>query len=123
VLIFGDKYIASPNFVKIDSIEDIKNTKPNDILLLNHFNKPYTLAKYCKQNNLEYAVYVNSIKDSIYANAFNASYILANFNLAKELQLIANEYLWDSKILAIIKSENEIEMIAKEFIDGVIFLN
>ena len=44
-------------------------------------------------------------------------------NLAKICQNIADSYLFDSKILAVIQSEQEIESIALSHIDGAIFLD
>lgn len=43
--------------------------------------------------------------------------------LAKICQNIADSYLFDSKILAVIQSEQEIESIALSHIDGAIFLD
>ncbi len=123
MLIFGDKYIPSPTFVRVKSIEDIDQSNPTDILFLEEFSKPFKLAQYAKENFLEYGVYVNSLKEALYANALGASYILTRFALAKELQQIANEYLWDAKVLAIIESEKELEIVAKAFIDGAIYKN
>jgi len=123
VLIFGDKYIPSPDFVRIKTKEDIEKTNPTDILFLEEFAKPFELAKYMQENFLEYGVYVNTLLNGLYANALGASYILASFSMAKELQQIANEYLWDLKVLAIIESEKELEVVAKAFIDGAIYKN
>jgi hypothetical protein len=122
VLIFEDEYINSPKFVRINNIKDIDKTSPENILLLANFNKPYTLAKYCQQNSLTYAVEANSILDAIYASNLGASYLIANLELAKKIQKLANEYLWDMKVLATINSTNEIEVVAKAFIDGAIFI-
>ena len=123
MLIFGDKYIPSASFVRVKTVEDIEQTNPTDILFLEEFVKPFELAKYAQENFLEYSVYVTSIKEALYANALGASYIISSFNFAKELQQIANEYLWDLKVLAIIESEKELEIVAKAFIDGAIYKN
>ncbi len=123
MLIFGDRYIPSNNFIKIKSIEDIKKSSVQDILFLNDFSKPFELAKYCNENNLKYAIYANSIKDALYANALNCTFLISSLSLAKELQILANEYLWDMKVLSIIESENELETVAKAFIDGAIYKN
>ncbi len=123
MLIFGNKYIESPQFITISAIEEIETTAPNDILYLKNFSAPYLLAKHCAKNNLHYAVKVNSIKEALFANALSASYIIAQTALAKELQSIADNYLWDSKVLAIISNDNDLETIAKASIDGAIYKN
>ncbi len=123
MLIFGNEYIESPHFITISTIEEIDATTPKDILYLQEFKAPYSLAKHCASNNLPYAIKVNTIKEALYANAFNANYIIAQTALAKELQSIADNYLWDAKVLAIISNDNDLESIAKASIDGAIYQN
>ena len=120
MLIFGVKDIESPNFFSVGSVEDIKKSSPKDIVLLNSFSSPYTVAKYCQANDIVYAVAVNCVKDAIFASGLGVSYIICNFKLAKELQKIADNYLWDCKILAKISGENEIEGVALSGVDGAI---
>ena len=121
MIIFGHKYIESPKFIRISTIEEISKTSPKDIILLEKLKEPFDIAKHCYENSLAWAINANSISEAIYANSLNASYIIADFNLAKELQDIANEYLWDAKILTPIKSDDELVEVAKAGIDGVIF--
>ena len=123
MLIFGNEYIESPHFIAISAIEEIDTTTPKDILYLQEFKAPYLLAKHCAKNSLTYAVKVSSLKEALFANAFNASYIIAQTTLAKELQSIADNYLWDAKVLAIISNDNDLETIAKASIDGAIYQN
>jgi hypothetical protein len=120
VIIIGDPYIVFEDMAVIKRIEDIKSTKPNTTLI---FDFCKNMMKYCMVNNINYAVTVLSIKESIYANSLNAKYILPQKKLLKAIQDIAENYMFDSKILAIIKKENDIENIALKHIDGVIFKN
>ena len=122
MLIFGHKYIDSPNFIKIDSKEELHLTTPKDIVLI-ELKEPYTLPKYLKDNNISYAVFIDSIKDAIFANIFDANYVICEFDLAKIIQKIATEYLWDMKILALIDSDDMLEKIALNYIDGVVYKN
>ncbi len=123
MIIFGSSFIKSPKFITISSENEINSTTPNDILLLKEFNKPYKLANFCSKNSLCYAVIVSSITDALFANALDCSYIIADINLAKILQNIATDYLFEAKILAIITSDNQLEEIALNSIDGVIYKN
>ena len=121
MLIFGHKDIESPNFVRVTNLEDISKTTPKDIILLEGMDESFDIAKHCFENSLIWAIVANSIKDAIYANALNVSYIIADFDKAKEVQSIANEYLWDAKILTPIGSDKELASVAKAGVDGVIF--
>lgn len=120
MLVFGSKYIPSQNFVEVATVEDIKRTTPNDIVLLKEFNTPFELAKYCQANRVSYAVKVSSIKDAIYASSLEASFAICSLDLAKNLQKIADNYLWDMKILAIIPNEDLLEEVALSGIDGAV---
>lgn len=120
MIIIGDELIPFESFSKIDSIDSIKETKANSTVLFNYSDE---ITKYCFENEISFVVVVNSIKEAIYSSNFNAKYIIANKELAKELQKIADNYMYDAKILAIIESSDEFEEIAKAQIDGVIFKN
>ncbi len=121
MLIFNHKDIESESFVEVKNLEDINKCSSQNIALLSQFNEPYELAKYCKEQDITYAIRAKSIKDALFANALNANYIIADLNLAKNLQKIATEYLFDSKILAIISNDLELEEAALNSIDGVIY--
>ena len=118
MIIIGDSYIPYENISIIGSIEDIKSTKPNTTVVFD-FNKD--MMSYCAKNDINYAVKINTITQSIYANNMNARYILPNSKLLEIVQKIAENYMFDSKILATIQSEESIEKIALKSIDGVIF--
>jgi len=120
MIIIGDDLVPFEELNLINSIEDIKKTKANSTLLF-FYNEE--LLKYCYENELFSAIVVKSIKEAIYSNSLNAKYIICEKKLAKKLQKIADNYMYDSKILAIVDSNNEFEEIAKSEIDGVIFKN
>jgi len=120
MIIIGHPWIMSPQFCKIFSKEDIKNTKPNEIILLEPLIKSHALAQYCQSNSVAYAVTVNSVTDALLANAMGAKYIICEEDNAIIIQPIATEYLFDTRLLVHIDNENEISKIASMGIDGVI---
>lgn len=118
MIVIGHKLINSPIFYYVKNIDSIKSTPSNSIILIDfHMD----LIEYCVNNNLKFALHVKSIKELVFANNFEASYILVEEALAQNAQKIANEYLFDSKILVKIKDEEKIEELALQGIDGVIF--
>ncbi len=118
MIIIGDKYIPCDNIKVISSVKDIKTTKPNSIVIFD-YNKE--LMSYCMINSIQYGIKVDNIKEAIYANNLNARYILPNIKHLKEIQKIAENYMFDSKIIATIINEDEINSLALQEIDGVIF--
>jgi nicotinate-nucleotide pyrophosphorylase len=122
MIILGHKFFEHEKLYTVSSFEQIKNTPTNSTLLLN-FQETDILnfIKDLKENSISFALEVQSIKELIFANSFGAKFILLEEFLAVDAQKIANEYLFDSKILVKINSEEEIEKFALLGIDGVVF--
>ena len=120
MILIGDKLVPFEDVFLIKNIKDIENTKANSTVLFD-FNEE--ILTYCYKNELFCAVVVNSIKEAIYCNNLNVKYIISEKELSIELQKIADNYMYDSKILAIIDSNKELEQVAKLEIDGIIYRN
>ena len=118
MIIIGDKLVPFENIQYIQNVENIKDTKANSTII---FNYDELVLKYCYENEISLAVVVTSIKEAIYCNSLNVKYIISEKELAKEIQKIADNYMYDSKNLAIIDSNEEFEEVAKNEIDGVIY--
>jgi len=121
MIIIGHPWIESKRFCKVFSIEDIKNSNAKDIVLLEPLADSHTYAKHCYDNNIEFAVVVSTLEDALLANSLSASYLICEENDALLIQPIAQEYLFDSKVLVLINSKKELSKIARGHIDGVIF--
>ena len=118
MIIIGDKLVPFEEVIYIKNIENIKDTKANSTIIFDYDEKT---LEYSYKNNLSSAVIVSSIKESIYCNSLNVKYIISEKNLASEIQKIADNYMYDSKNLVIIDSNEEFEQIAISQIDGVIY--
>jgi hypothetical protein len=118
--IFGHEWIESEAFYEVTSVEEISKTPANSLLLLNNtLPKSLKLAKHCQSNTLRYALVASSIEEGLFANLLNATYVVCEKELAKELMPIAQNYLFDTQVLAYIHKD-EIEEMAKNGVDGVI---
>ena len=120
MILIGDKLVPFEDIFLIKNIKDIENTKANSTVLFD-FNEE--ILTYCYKNELFCAVVVNSIKEAIYCNNLNVKYIISEKELAIELQKVADNYMYDSKILAVIDSNEELVQVAKLEIDGIIYRN
>ena len=120
--IFGHDWIESERFYAVSKASEISKTPSNALLKVEGgLSASLKLAKYCKNNRLRYAIAVESIEEAIFANLLNATYILCEKKLAKEIMPIAQHYLFDTQILAYIKKD-EIEEMAKVGVDGVVIV-
>lgn len=118
MIIIGDKLVPFEEVIYIKNIENIKNTKANSTIIFDYDEKT---LEYSYKNNLSSAVVVSSIKEAIYCNSLNVKYIISEKNLACEIQKIADNYMYDSKNLVIIDSNEEFEQTTIAQIDGVIY--
>ena len=121
MIIIGHPWIESPTFFKVFHRDDIQKTQANQIVLLEPLNESHSIAQYCRKNAVSFAVTVNTLEDALYANALGASYIICEEDDAALIQPVANEYLFDMRILVHIHSEKEMLKIARSGIDGVIY--
>ena len=121
MLIIGHPWVQSPKFHKVFSLEALKKSRADEIVLLQALADSHTLAQYCQDNGIAYAVETTSLDDALFANALGAKYMLCEEDIASTIQPIAQEYLFDTRILVPIENEKKIAKIAKSGIDGVIF--
>ncbi len=119
--IFGHPWIPSEVFKRVFTKKDIQNLKENEIALLEPLTESIKLAQYCQSESIPFAVTLGSIKDALFANELEASYIVCQQEEAMEIQPIAQDYLFDAQVLVLIENEKEIEHMARFSIDGVIF--
>jgi len=119
--IFGHPWIESPEFITVESKEEIANTQANSILLFEDIKKSLKTIQYSQKEGLPFAVRISTINNTIFAYNLGANYLLVTPQLAKEIQDIAQQYLFDTQIIVEIQNETEIEKYAQMGIDGVIF--
>lgn len=118
MILIGDKNIPYETISKISTIEDIKDTKSNSTLV---FDFDIDILKYTSLNDLSVAVKVANITELIYSSNLDAKYIIPDNDILNKSQELADHYMFDSKILALIRSAHDIENIAISHIDGVIY--
>ncbi|AXX87093.1 hypothetical protein AMRN_1352 [Malaciobacter marinus] len=118
MILIGDKNIPYETLTKVSTIEELAKTKANTMVVFEYIQ---SLVDYCFKNNLSYGVIIKDLKEAIYSNALEAKYIICDKQLAQSIQNTADNYMFDSKVLAIIESNEEFEDITKQQIDGVIY--
>jgi hypothetical protein len=122
MLVFGHKYLINEQFYSVNSVEEIEKTPSNSTIFCKFSEKNISILQFAIDNVVDVAIEVESLKDAIFSEIFKVNFIIAkDLELAQELQKIAEHYMFDSKILTWIDSEDEISKVAKIGIDGVIF--
>lgn len=122
MILLGHKYFPSEPLYKVKTWEDVKSTPANATVLIDFTQENFfDMIQNCNKNSVKFALLVSNIKEVVFAYNFKASYILVEKSLAKSVQNIANEYLFDGKILVTITQEDEIEELALLGVDGAVF--
>jgi len=121
MLLFGHRFIEADSFYHINTIDAIKKTAPNSYLYLTFSEENLDIITHMRENMLTFALEVTTIQELIYASALKASFIFVNKELVKTAQNIAENYLFDAKIVLKISDEEEIEEAALLGVDGVYF--
>ena len=121
MLFFGHKFLESPKFYHVFDIDTILTTPPASTIYLEFQEGNLDIINYLKENAITFALKVENITEVAYANALGAAYIIVETALAKTAQKIAENYLFDAKILVVIEEESEIEELVLLGVDGVVF--
>lgn len=121
MMLFGHRFLVSEHFYHIENVTCIKKTPANSTIFLNFHEENLDIIDHLFTNSIKFALHIKSIKELIYAHALGASYIVVEQKLAEDAQKVANDYLFDAKILVHIEDEDEIEDLALLGVDGVIF--
>jgi hypothetical protein len=121
MILFGHRFLASEQFYHIENIYCIPKTPSNSTVFLNFDEKNLDIIDHLFTNAIKFALHVKNIKELIYAHTMGASYIIVESKLAEDAQKVANDYLFDAKILVHIEDEDDIEDLALLGVDGVIF--
>lgn len=121
MLLFGHPLIQNALFYHVNSIDAIENTPPSGVILTEFDRNNTDILLHAHTNNLPLCVGVTSITELIIVANLNPHYILIPNTLVKQAQEIANEYLFDPKLLTIIQDEEEIEELATLGLGGAVF--
>ena len=119
MLILNHSVVSPLEICVVDSLQDIQDSLPSAFLILRGDLK---IAQFCYQNGIDYASVIQNIKEALLVVNLGGKFFICEYlEMAKELQNLAENYLFDAKVLLCIKEEEEMLEIAKLGIDGVIF--
>nr|WP_321267668.1 hypothetical protein [uncultured Sulfurimonas sp.] len=121
--IYGHRFIPSNSFYHVPNIDAIQNTPSNSTIYLDFSEENLETINHAISNNVVLALGAKNITEIIYSASLGASFIVVEKELAKTAQNIANNYLFDAKILIHTSEEQEIEELAILGVDGVVFSN
>lgn len=121
MIIFGHRFVKTEPFYLIKKVEDIKNTPPNSTVVFDFSEKNLELIDHCNKSSIPFAVICDSIKDVLFSNALEAKFIICDKVVSPKAQKLADNYMFDAKILLYSGIEADLEWAAENEIDGILF--
>ena len=121
MLLLGHPYIDFEPFYHIDEIDEIERTPANSTLFIHFRESNLDIIQHMRQNNLNFALEAATLSEVVYAHNLGAKYIIVKETLAKSAQNVAENYLFDAKILCRLTKEETLDEKISEGIDGVIY--
>lgn len=120
--IIGHPLIPHQDFSKIKSTQDISHVLPDAMIWWEASqDRDCVLARFCQENQIPYAVEIQNLKELLIYTNLDAKYLIAPKKSILPFQSILKEYVLDSLLLCRISEESELEDLALQGIDGVIF--
>ena len=123
MIFFGHKFIESESFYHVVNIDAIMHTPPSCTIYLEFSEENLDIINHANKNSIALALKVSTTTELVYASALGAKYIIVSKEQSKTAQNIAENYLFDAKILVMIDDEKDIAELAILGVDGVIYSN
>jgi hypothetical protein len=118
MIVIGHKYIPYESIDFINSLDEIRGTKSNSTLI---FDYDINIIRHLHDNDISFGVVIKTLEEVIIVSNLGAKYIIIDDKeFAKQIQEIADHYMYDSKILVKANNTSEIEWSILNKIDGVI---
>jgi len=121
MLLFGHPYIDFEPFYHIYESSEIELSPPNSTLMVQFNAESLDVIKHMQQNGLNFALEVETLSELVFAHNLRARYIIVKGEFAEDAQAIAENYLFDAKILCRLQNEGDLEEKIRAGIDGVIY--
>lgn len=121
MILFGHPYVPSERFYHIDSIEAIRHTPANSILVLFFAPENLDIIDHLRRNGIRFALFVETQSDAVIAENLRASYLIVNPKNGPAIQKVAEHYLFDAKVLGYINDMDDLPELIDMRLDGAIF--
>lgn len=121
MLLFGHPLITSDVFYRIMTEDAVAKTPANSTVLVTFEVGNLALIHHVVQNDISLALAVESVEELVFAHNLQARYVLVSETFAPTAQKLAEEYLFDAKVLCHLEDNKSFESLALKGIDGVIY--
>jgi hypothetical protein len=120
MLIIGLDEVEFEPFYFIKNIDDISVTPSNSTVVFEYSKDNLELIRHCRKNSVSFALICDELKDTLFANANDANFIICDKTIVKDAQKFADEYMFDAKVLLYSSNEDDLLWCANEGVDGIL---
>lgn len=121
MILFGHPYIPSERFYHIDSVEAIRHTPANSVIVLFFSPENLDIIEHLRRNSVRFALFVETPSEAVVAENLRASYLIIHPRHGAAIQPVAEHYLFDAKVLGYIDDPEDLEDLIDLRLDGAIF--
>lgn len=121
MLLFGHPYVASETFYHIESLEAVRKTPPNSLVTLFFTPENLDLIEHLRNHGIRFALHIESVTDAVIGENLRATYLIVSPKNGKEIQSVAEHYLFDAKVLGYVDDMGHLEKLIDLRLDGAIF--
>lgn len=121
MLLFGHPYIASETFYHIESLEAVRRTPANALVTLFFAPENLDLIEHLRNHGIRFALHIDSVTDAVIGENLRATYLIVNPKNGREIQSVAEHYLFDAKVLGYVEDMAHLEKLIELRLDGAIF--
>jgi len=115
-----EKPFCDEEFFEASTLEDIKKSPSNSVLVFKYCDSSLEVYNFCKKNSISYGVEISSLKELLFCANLGAKYVFCDkIEKAKLFQKTAENYLLDTKIVLYVENLDEIEQVAHFGIDAI----
>ena len=121
MILLGHPDLPCPPLILCHPHHDLSKTPTGSIIITHFASDRIPFYQKLSATKIPYGVFVQTLPEVLLGFALKIPYLLCSTTLAPQFQKSADDYLVDSKIVAVIDNQREIAWAATRRIDGIIF--
>lgn len=121
MILFGHSLVPSERIYHIDSIEAILHTPSNSIIAIDFSKENMDIIEHAKSNRIRFALFIKNQVEAVIGENLGATYLIINAKNGNPLQIIADFYLFNAKVLGYCEFEEKLQDLIDMRFDGAVF--
>ncbi len=121
IIVGGEEVVSTGETLFLPKDGSLEGVTPNSIIYEVFDKKKLNIYKEMVEQGMSLALHAADLRELVYICNLGAKYAVSHKEDVLGMQKAMDCYLYDTKLLALIYEEEEIEWVAGNEIDGVLF--